>query len=60
MLEKSLGEKISYKILNQAKNEIPHQSLNFSKIEKAFGWKPRFTISGTAEKMRVWYEDILS
>ena len=59
-LEKSLGKKIPYKILNQAKNEIPYQSLNFSKIEKAFGWKPKYTITATAEKMRVWYEDILS
>lgn len=56
----ALGERVEYKILNQAKNEIPYQSLNFSKIEKAFGWKPKYTISGTAEKMRVWYEDILS
>ena len=59
-LHYALDEKIDYKILNQAKNEIPYQSLNFNKVEKAFGWKPRFTINGTAEKMRVWYEDILS
>lgn len=56
----ALGERVDYKILNQAKNEIPYQSLNFSKIEKAFGWKPKYTINGTAEKMYVWYEDILS
>lgn len=56
----ALGERVDYKILNQAKNEIPYQSLNFSKIEKAFGWKPKYTINGTAEKMQVWYEDILS
>lgn len=56
----ALGERVDYKILNQAKNEIPYQSLNFSKIEKAFGWKPKYTINGTAEKMHVWYEDILS
>lgn len=59
-LRYALDEHIEYKILNQAKNEIPYQSLNFSKIEKAFGWKPKYTITGTAEKMRVWYEDTLS
>lgn len=59
-LRYALDERVEYKILNQAKNEIPYQSLNFNKIEKAFGWKPKYTINGTAEKMRVWYEDILS
>ena len=56
----ALNKKIMYKILNNSKNEIPYQSLHFGKVEKAFGWKPKYTITETAEKMRVWYEEILT
>lgn len=55
-LEQSLGRKIPYQILDQAKNEIPYQSLNFDKVSRACGWLPKNTISATAEQMRVWYE----
>lgn len=54
-LEESLGKKIPYKILNQAKNEIPYQSLDFTKIKEAFGWKPKHTIGSTAKAMYGWY-----
>lgn len=59
-LELSLDEKIPYKIMDQAKNEIPYQSLHFGKVNKAFGWKPRYTLTATSEKMRVWYEEVWS
>jgi len=57
VIENALGEKLGYKILNTAKNEIPYQSLNSRKIEKQLGWKPRFTISGTIEKIHFWYQE---
>ncbi len=34
-------KKINYKILNIAKNEIPYQSLDYSKINKTLGWEPK-------------------
>lgn len=55
-LESALKLKISYKILNQAKNEIPYQSLDFSKVNTAFGWQPKQTIASTAEKIHDWYQ----
>lgn len=56
LVEKTLGKKIRYKILNIAKNEIPYQSLNYSKIKKSLGWKPKDSIKNTAERICRWYE----
>src|SRR3990167_6173220 len=49
LIEKTLKKKINYKILNTAKNEIPYQSLDYSKIKKALGWNPKFSINKTIE-----------
>jgi len=57
-IEKSLNMKIRYKIMNTVKNEIPYQSLDYSKIKKAFGWKPEYSISKTSRKMLNWYRNI--
>ena len=43
--------------LNIAKNEIPYQSLDYSKIKKALGWKPTNSIKLTAKKIFSWYKD---
>ena len=56
-VEKVLNKKISYKILNTAKNEIPYQSLDYSKIKKTLGWKPKESIKTTAKKISEWYKD---
>jgi len=58
--EEALGQKISYKIIDQAKNEIPYQSLNFNKIKKAVAWQPKSLISNTAKQIINWYEDYFS
>lgn len=55
-IEKSLNKKIDYKIINTAKNEIPYQSLDYSKIKKSLGWKPKENIRSTAEKILEWYK----
>jgi len=52
---KTLGKEIPYKIQNTAKNEIPYQSLNFDKIQSAIGWKPKETVSSTANRILDWY-----
>ncbi|QQS43468.1 GDP-mannose 4,6-dehydratase [Candidatus Roizmanbacteria bacterium] len=54
-IEKSLKTKISYDILNTAKNEIPYQSLDYSKIRKEFNWKPEYSVKNTAQSIKKWY-----
>jgi len=55
IVEKNLSRKIKYKILNTAHNEIPYQSLDYSKIKKTLGWKPKENIKLTAKKILTWY-----
>lgn len=55
-IEKTLDLKIPYTILNQAKNEIPYQSLNYTKIKKTLGWKPNHTVKSTAKQIKAWYK----
>ncbi|MDO9027427.1 MAG: GDP-mannose 4,6-dehydratase [Candidatus Roizmanbacteria bacterium] len=56
LVEKTLIMKIKYNILNTAKNEIPYQSLDYSKIKKTIGWKPKENIKSTAKKIFSWYK----
>ncbi|EKE14775.1 MAG: NAD dependent epimerase/dehydratase family, partial [uncultured bacterium] len=56
VIEGVLDRKINYKILNIAKNEIPYQSLDYSKIKKTLGWKPKENIKSTAKKIFEWYK----
>ncbi len=53
---KILHKKIKYKILNTAKNEILYQSLDYSKIKKYLGWKPKYLISKTIKNIFHWYK----
>ena len=57
-IEKALDKKIKFNILNTAKNEIPHQSLDYSKINKKLRWNSTANIMLTAEKMYSWYKKI--
>jgi len=59
LVEKTLGKKINYKILNTARNEIPYQSLDYRKIKKTLNWTPKFTIVKTSEGILSWYKKIL-
>ena len=56
-IEKILGIKIPYKILNTAKNEIPYQHLNDTKI-RHLGWKSTFKINSTMLKILNWYKAV--
>ncbi|MEK7592858.1 MAG: SDR family NAD(P)-dependent oxidoreductase [Patescibacteria group bacterium] len=48
--------KISYKVLNTAKNEIPYQHLDYSKIRK-LGWTPNTSLKTGLEKTLAWYQE---
>lgn len=56
LAEKVLNTKIKYHLLNTAKNEIPYQSLDFAKIKKKLGWKPKYSIASTIQKIKQWYQ----
>lgn len=56
--EKILGVKITLKILAIAKNEIPYQHLNDSKVRK-LGWKSNFTLSDSLSQTFDWYKKLL-
>ena len=56
--EKSLDKKINYKILNLAKNEIPYQHLDDSKIKK-LGWVNNYSLVSVLPKIIEWYKNIL-
>ena len=60
LMEKTLNKKIKYKILNNAKNEIPYQSLDYSKVKKSLGWNPNKNIASTVTDMEFWYRSILN
>lgn len=55
--EKILKLKIPYKILNIAKNEIPYQHLDDSKISK-LGWVPNHNLDNNLKKVFIWYKRI--
>lgn len=55
VIEKALNKKVDFKIINTAKNEIPYQSLDYSKIRKTLGWKPKENIKSTAKRILSWY-----
>ncbi len=59
-VEKMLGEKIKYKILSNAINEIPKQSVNFYKIKSMLGWKPVNNFEKTIPEILAWYKNYFS
>ena len=56
-IEKVLEVKVLYKILNNQKNEIPAQSLNFEKVQKLLGWKPKYTFEQGIKETFEWYKE---
>jgi CDP-glucose 4,6-dehydratase len=56
VIEKALNKKVTYKILNTAQNEIPYQTLDYSKVKKILGWKPKSSIKLKARTIFRWYD----
>lgn len=55
-VESVTGQKVKYKILSIAKNEIPKQSVNFNKIKKTLGWKPKNNLVTNIPQIFNWYK----
>lgn len=56
-IQKILHRKIPYKILNSAKNEIPSQSLDFTKITKLISWKPEWSLEKSIPNIFEYYKN---
>ncbi len=59
LVKQILKQKINYKILNRAKNEIPYQSLDFSKIRNRLGWRPKHKLVNMLKPIFRWYQKAL-
>ena len=55
-IETILGQKIDYKVLNIAKNEIPYQKLDYSKVQKMLGWTPNYDLVKAIPETYQWYQ----
>jgi CDP-glucose 4,6-dehydratase len=56
--EKILKTKIRYEILNTAKNEIPYQHLDDTKVNK-LGWLNKFNLETTLRSIQEWYKKMI-
>lgn len=57
--EQTLKTPVKFIIKNTAKNEIPYQSLDYSKISKKIGWKPQWSLQKSLPQILQWYKSIL-
>ncbi len=55
-----LGQEVKYKILDNQKNEIPAQSLNWDKAKKVLGFVPKFTLEQGISETHNWYKELLN
>lgn len=58
MLERvhqSVGKRVPYRIENNAKHEIPVQSLSDEKLRRLFGWQPKTTFENALRETEAWY-----
>lgn len=58
-ISKIIDGKCEYRIVNNQKNEIPSQSLNYSKAEAILGWKSRFSFEEGILETYNWYKNNL-
>ncbi len=59
-IEKALKKKVKYAVLNNAKNEIPYQSLDYTKAKQKLGWTPQISINTSAKTIFKWYKQTLA
>jgi CDP-glucose 4,6-dehydratase len=56
LIGKILGTTVQYTVVNDQKNEIPKQSLNYTKAEKVLGWSSAFTFEEGIRETAEWYK----
>lgn len=56
---KQMGSNLESVILNEARNEIPHQFLSAEKARRQLQWKPLFTLDAGMERTINWYREML-
>lgn len=54
-----LNQKISYNVVNNAVNEIPYQSLDYSKINKKLQWAPKYNLETVIKEIYKWYKKVV-
>ena len=59
LIKQVLKKPLPYVILNNARNEIPYQSLDYTKIAKSVGWNPQRSLTDTLPNMYRWYSQYL-
>ncbi len=57
-IEEILGQKINYKILNIAKNEIPEQYLDWTKAKEKLKWESKITFDEGIRESFNWHKNI--
>lgn len=55
-LQQIAGKTLPPQILNQAKNEIPHQYLSSAKAKKMLKWKPQYSFHEGLKETVAWYK----
>lgn len=56
IVQKTLKIQVKYTIMNNAKNEIPYQSLDYTKIQESINWKPHTKMSKILPSLYKWYK----
>lgn len=59
-IQKKIIGKYNYSITNKSNKEINNQKLNYSKITKELGWKPKTNLSMGLAKTINWYKKNIS
>ncbi len=56
LAQTTLHKKLRYKITNTQKNEIPYQSLRFTKAKKILHWQPKHNLKNSLLPTFSWYQ----
>ncbi len=55
-ISKIIGVEVKFEIYDNQVNEIPEQSLNFSKVEKMLGWESIYSFEDGIKETYEWYQ----
>ena len=58
MVGEILEKQVDYQIVNNQKNEIPSQSLNFCKAMSVLGWKSEYSFEDAIKETYTWYNNL--